>query len=144
MSKKKISLSVLELEKLGITLSFPQNTDAKAEENSRRLAACWNACEGIITETACGVMRYDEAKKPMTLDDAIAHVEAKASNSPCGQEHVQLAVWLRDYRDILAKRQSPSPITVDLRSIDPEMMSELLDRGRNFYGELKVMPDKHD
>lgn len=40
-----------------------------------------------------------------------------------------------------AKRQSPPPITVDLRSIDPEMMSELLDRGRNFYGELKVMPD---
>lgn len=40
-----------------------------------------------------------------------------------------------------AKRQPP-PITVDLRSIiDPEMMSELLDRGLNFYGELKVMPD---
>lgn len=41
-----------------------------------------------------------------------------------------------------AKRQPPPPITVDLRSIiDPEMMSELLDRGLNFYGELKVMPD---
>ena len=41
-----------------------------------------------------------------------------------------------------AKRQPPPPITVDLRSIiDPEMMSELLDRGMNFYGELKVMPD---
>ena len=42
------------------------------------------------------------------------------------------------------KRQPPPPppITVDLRSIiDPEMMSELLDRGLNFYGELKVMPD---
>lgn len=41
-----------------------------------------------------------------------------------------------------AKRQPPPPITVDLRSIiDPEIMSELLDRGLNFYGELKVMPD---
>ena len=118
MSKKEIRLSVSELEKLGLTIIFPQYKDAKAEENSRRLAACWNACEGIITETACGVMRYDEAKKPMTLDDAIANAEAKASNSPCGQEHVQLAVWLRDYRDILAKRQSPPPITVDLRSMD--------------------------
>lgn len=57
------------------------------------------ACHAI----AWGVMRYDEVKKPMTLDDAIAHAEAKASNSPCGQEHAQLAVWLRDYRDIIAQ-----------------------------------------
>lgn len=39
-----------------------------------------------------------------------------------------------------AKRQPPSPMVVDLRSIDPSMMSELLDRGRNFYGEIKTTP----
>ena len=50
MSKREIRLSVLELEKLGLTIIFPQYKDAKAEENSRRLAACWNACEGISTE----------------------------------------------------------------------------------------------
>ena len=50
MSKREIRLSVLELEKLGVTLAFPQYPDTKAEENSRRLAACWNACEGISTE----------------------------------------------------------------------------------------------
>ena len=50
MSKKEIRLSVLELEKLGITLDFPQYPDTKAEENARRLAACWNACAGISTE----------------------------------------------------------------------------------------------
>ena len=50
MSKKEIRLSVSELEKLGLTIIFPQYKDAKAEENSRRLAACWNACEGISTE----------------------------------------------------------------------------------------------
>ena len=50
MSKKEIRLSVLELEKLGITLTFPQYPDTKAEENTRRLAACWNACAGISTE----------------------------------------------------------------------------------------------
>ena len=47
---KEIRLSVLELEKLGITLAFPQYPDTKAEENTRRLAACWNACAGISTE----------------------------------------------------------------------------------------------
>ena len=51
MSKREIRLSVLEMEKLGVTLAFPQYPDTKAEENSRRLAACWNACEGISTET---------------------------------------------------------------------------------------------
>ena len=50
MSKREIRLSVLELEKLGVTLAFPQYPDTKAEENSRRLAACWNACKGISTE----------------------------------------------------------------------------------------------
>ena len=47
---KEIRLSVLELEKLGITIAFPQYPDTKAEENTRRLAACLNACEGISTE----------------------------------------------------------------------------------------------
>lgn len=41
MSKKYIRLSVLELENLGITLAL---------EDTRRLAACWNACSGISTE----------------------------------------------------------------------------------------------
>ena len=50
MSKKELRLSVLELEKLGVTLAFPQYPDTKAEENSRRIVACVNACEGISTE----------------------------------------------------------------------------------------------
>lgn len=50
MSKKEIRLSVSELEKLGLTIIFPQYPDTKAEENTRRLAACWNACAGISTE----------------------------------------------------------------------------------------------
>ena len=55
VSKREIRLSVLELEKLGVTLAFPQYPDTKAEENSRRLTACWNACEGISTEN----LEYD-------------------------------------------------------------------------------------
>ena len=65
---KEIRLSVLELEKLGITLAFPQYPDTKAEENTRRLAACWNACAGISTENLKDTVpvkelanRYNEA-----------------------------------------------------------------------------------
>ena len=50
MSKKELRLSISELEKLGLTITFPQYKDAKAEENARRIVACLNACEGISTE----------------------------------------------------------------------------------------------
>ena len=50
MSKKEIRLSVSELEKLGISIVFSQHNDVTAKENSRRLTACWNACDGISTE----------------------------------------------------------------------------------------------
>ena len=50
MSKKEIGLSVSELEKLGVSIVFPQHNDATAKENARRIVACVNACEGISTE----------------------------------------------------------------------------------------------
>ena len=50
MSKKELRLSVLEMEKLGISLVFPQYRDAEAEANSRRVVACLTACAGISTE----------------------------------------------------------------------------------------------
>lgn len=50
MSKKELRLSALEMEKLGISLVFPQYRDAEAEANSRRVVACLNACAGISTE----------------------------------------------------------------------------------------------
>ena len=50
MNKKEIRLSVSELEKLGISIVFSQHNDVTAKENSRRLTACWNACDGISTE----------------------------------------------------------------------------------------------
>lgn len=50
MSKKELRLSISELEKLGLAITFPQYKDAKAEENARRIVACLNACEGISTE----------------------------------------------------------------------------------------------
>ena len=50
MSKKELRLSALEMEKLGISLVFPQYRDAEAEASSRRVVACLNACAGISTE----------------------------------------------------------------------------------------------
>ena len=38
--------------------------------------------------------------KPMTLDGAIAHAEAVVDDTPCGQEHRQLAEWLIELREI--------------------------------------------
>ena len=71
MSKREIRLSVLELEKLGVTLAFPQYPDTKAEENSRRLTACWNACEGISTETLQQGNIADRVARPEQQRDAL-------------------------------------------------------------------------
>ena len=35
----------------------------------------------------------------MTLEEAIAHCEEMVCESACGQEHKQLAEWLRELRD---------------------------------------------
>ena len=71
MSKREIRLSVLELEKLGVTLAFPQYPDTKAKENSRRLTACWNACEGISTETLQQGNIADRVARPEQQRDAL-------------------------------------------------------------------------
>ena len=38
----------------------------------------------------------------MTLDEAIAHSEEMANETPCGQEHRQLADWLKELRELKA------------------------------------------
>ena len=43
MRKKELRLSVVEMEKLGVSLVFPQNRDAEAEANSRRVVAALNS-----------------------------------------------------------------------------------------------------
>ena len=48
--KKELRLSVVEMEKLGVSLVFPQHRDAEAEANSRRVVAALNACAGVSTE----------------------------------------------------------------------------------------------
>ena len=41
----------------------------------------------------------------LTLDDAIAHAEACADDTPCGQNHKQLADWLRKFKRLLLERE---------------------------------------
>ena len=56
--------------------------------------------------------------EPMTLDDAIAHLDDTLSDTghkwsceSCRQEHVQLRAWLAELRDIQQKRNEP--LTLD-------------------------------
>ena len=37
--------------------------------------------------------------KPLTLDEAISHAEKCTDETPCGQNHRQLADWLKELRD---------------------------------------------
>ena len=64
--------------------------------------------------------------EPMTLDDAIAHLDdtlsdmsRKWSCESCRMEHVQLRAWLAELRDIKQKRNTP--LTLDeLRKMNGE------------------------
>ena len=64
--------------------------------------------------------------EPMTLDDAIAHLDDTLSDTghkwsceSCRQEHVQLRAWLAELREI--KQNRNEPLTLDeLRQIDGE------------------------
>ena len=64
--------------------------------------------------------------EPMTLDDAIAHLDdtlsdmsRKWSCESCRMEHVQLRAWLAELRDIKQKRNTP--LTLDeLRQMNEE------------------------
>ena len=64
--------------------------------------------------------------EPMTLDDAIAHLDDTLSDTgrkwsceSCRMEHVQLRAWLAELRDI--KQERNAPLTLDeLRKMDGE------------------------
>lgn len=60
----------------------------------------------------------DNLNKPLTLDDAIAHLDDTLSDTgrkwsceSCRMEHVQLRAWLAELRDIKQKRNAP--LTMD-------------------------------
>ena len=50
--------------------------------------------------------------KPLSLDEAIAHAEEMVNDTPCGQQHRQLADWLKELREM---KKSPVGNSAALR-----------------------------
>ena len=66
------------------------------------------------------------ANDPLTLDDAIAHLDDTLSDTgrkwsceSCRMEHVQLRAWLAELRDIKQERNTPLTLN-ELRKMDGE------------------------
>ena len=73
-------------------------------------------CGGFFKQAT--VMERNDLNEPLTLDDAIAHLDDTSSDTgrkwsceSCRMEHVQLRAWLAELRDIKQKRNAP--LTMD-------------------------------
>ena len=81
-------------------------------------------CGGFFKQAT--VMECNDLNEPLTLDDAIAHLDdtlsdtgCKWSCESCRMEHVQLRAWLAELREI--KQERNTPLTLDeLRKMDGE------------------------
>ena len=81
-------------------------------------------CGGFFKQAT--VMECNDLNEPLTLDDAIAHLDDTLSDTghkwsceSCRMEHVQLRAWLAELREI--KQERNAPLTMDeLRKMDGE------------------------
>ena len=81
-------------------------------------------CGGFFKQAT--VVECNDLNKPLTLDDAIAHLDDTLSDTrrkwsceSCRMEHVQLRAWLAELREI--KQERNTPLTLDeLRQMDGE------------------------
>ena len=81
-------------------------------------------CGGFFKQAT--VMERNDLNEPLTLDDAIAHLDDTLSDTgrkwsceSCRMEHVQLRAWLAELREI--KQERNTPLTLDeLRQMDGE------------------------
>lgn len=81
-------------------------------------------CGGFFKQAT--VMERNDLNEPLTLDDAIAHLDDTLSDTghkwsceSCRMEHVQLRAWLAELREI--KQERNAPLTLDeLRQMDGE------------------------
>ena len=79
-------------------------------------------CGGFFKQAT--VMECNDLNEPLTLDDAIAHLDDTLSDTghkwsceSCRMEHVQLRAWLAELREI--KQERNTPLTLDeLRKMD--------------------------
>ena len=81
-------------------------------------------CGGFFKQAT--MVECNDLNEPLTLDDAIAHLDdtlsdtgCKWSCESCRMEHVQLRAWLAELREI--KQERNTPLTLDeLRKMDGE------------------------
>ena len=81
-------------------------------------------CGGFFKQAT--VMECNDLNEPLTLDDAIAHLDDTLSDTgrkwsceSCRMEHVQLRAWLAELRKI--KQERNAPLTPDeLQEMDGE------------------------
>ena len=81
-------------------------------------------CGGFFKQAT--VMECNDLNEPLTLDDAIAHLDDTLSDTgrkwsceSCRMEHVQLRAWLAELREI--KQERNAPLTPDeLQEMDGE------------------------
>ena len=73
-------------------------------------------CGGFFKQAT--VMECNDSNEPITLDDAIAHLDDTLSDTgrkwsceSCRMEHVQLRAWLAELRDI--KQERSAQLTLD-------------------------------
>ena len=73
-------------------------------------------CGGFFKQAT--VVECNDLNEPLTLDDAIAHLDDTLSDTgrkwsceSCRQEHVQLRAWLAELREI--KQNRNEPLTLD-------------------------------
>lgn len=74
---------------------------------------------------AAGAAGCETDRGPMTLDEAIRHASEHADETPCGQDHEQLALWLMELRTL---RESKPGNTAKLR--------EALEQCRDYFYDL--------
>lgn len=69
---------------------------------------------------------------PLTIDEAIAHAEAMVNDTPCGQQHRQLADWLKELKNL---KSIPAMNNAAMR----EALENLLDEAKSNY-DLRDYP----
>ena len=95
-------------------------------------------CGGFFKQAT--VVECNDLNEPLTLDDAIAHLDDTLSDTghkwsceSCRMEHVQLRAWLAELRDIKQERNAPLTLA-ELRKMGGEpVWIKLFDLDEEFW-----------
>lgn len=102
-------------------------------------------CGGFFKQAT--VVECNDLNEPLTLDDAIAHLDDTLSDTgrkwsceSCRMEHVQLRAWLAELRDI--KQERNAPLTLDeLRQMDGEPVWVVYDEDAGMWALVEVLEE---